>query len=121
MSRITPATGEFAFIRHNTNPTAYTNLNELHLPLAPRINFGQAALIAQTEGIKVATVIVADDCALPEGKGITGGEYMSSRTETHRMIKTCLHAPPTHDPCPVTSQAAALPAPCSCTLCPGML
>ena len=38
-----------------------------------RLNFGMAVEIAKQEGIDVKMVIVADDCALPLGKGITGG------------------------------------------------
>mmetsp|Transcript_17901 Transcript_17901/g.35349 ORF Transcript_17901/g.35349 Transcript_17901/m.35349 type:complete len:607 (+) Transcript_17901:51-1871(+) len=50
-----------------------------------RINFGQAALLAQAEGIKVATVVVADDCALPEGKGITGGRGVAGTVFVHKV------------------------------------
>jgi len=57
-----------------------------------RINFGQAALIAQTEGIKVATVIVADDCALPEGKGITGGRGVAGTVLVHKVAGAAARA-----------------------------
>ena len=38
-----------------------------------RLNFGMAMEKAKSEGFKVMMVIVGDDSALPEGKGITGG------------------------------------------------
>lgn len=37
-----------------------------------RLNFGLAAEQAKSEGYKVETVIVGDDCALPPPRGITG-------------------------------------------------
>ena len=50
-----------------------------------RINFGQAALMAQSEGIAVETVVVADDCALPPGKGITGGRGVAGTVLVHKI------------------------------------
>lgn len=49
-----------------------------------RINFGQAALRAQAEGINVEMVVVADDCALPEGKGVTGGRGVAGTVFVHK-------------------------------------
>ncbi len=50
-----------------------------------RINFGQAALMAQAEGIAVEMVVVADDCALEEGKGITGGRGVAGTILVHKV------------------------------------
>lgn len=50
-----------------------------------RINFGQAALMAKSElGIAVEMVVVADDSALPEGKGITGGRGVAGTVFVHK-------------------------------------
>ncbi|KAK1314765.1 putative 3,4-dihydroxy-2-butanone kinase [Acorus calamus] len=37
-----------------------------------RLNFGLAAEQAKSEGYKIETVVVGDDCALPPARGITG-------------------------------------------------
>lgn len=51
-----------------------------------RINFGQAALMAQAElGVPVEMVCVADDSALPEGKGITGGRGVAGTVFVHKI------------------------------------
>mmetsp|Transcript_4640 Transcript_4640/g.5542 ORF Transcript_4640/g.5542 Transcript_4640/m.5542 type:complete len:588 (-) Transcript_4640:619-2382(-) len=50
-----------------------------------RINFGQAALQARAEGIIVEMVVVADDCALPEGKGVTGGRGVAGTVFVHKV------------------------------------
>lgn len=50
-----------------------------------RLNFGMALEIARQEGIKCAMVIVADDCALPEGKGITGGRGVAGTLFVHKI------------------------------------
>ena len=50
-----------------------------------RLNFGMAAEIAKQEGIDVKMVIVADDCALPLGKGITGGRGLSGSVYVHKV------------------------------------
>lgn len=50
-----------------------------------RLNFGMAAEIAKQEGIDVKMVIVADDCALPLGKGITGGRGLSGTVYVHKV------------------------------------
>mmetsp|Transcript_23426 Transcript_23426/g.39185 ORF Transcript_23426/g.39185 Transcript_23426/m.39185 type:complete len:636 (+) Transcript_23426:38-1945(+) len=49
-----------------------------------RLNFGMAAEIAKQEGIEVMMVIVADDCALPLGKGITGGRGIAGTVLVHK-------------------------------------
>ena len=46
-----------------------------------RLNFGMAAEKAGQEGIRVQTVVVADDCALPRSKGITGARGVAVRQE----------------------------------------
>ena len=45
----------------------------------------QAALMARAEGICVETVVVADDCALPEGKGVTGGRGVAGTVLVHKV------------------------------------
>jgi dihydroxyacetone kinase len=50
-----------------------------------RINFGTAAEMAKQEGIPVEMVIVADDCALPLGKGITGGRGLAGTVFVHKI------------------------------------
>lgn len=49
-----------------------------------RINFGVAAEKAKAEGIPVEMVIVADDCALPLSKGITGGRGVAGTVFVHK-------------------------------------
>jgi hypothetical protein len=34
---------------------------------------------------QVATVVVADDCALPEGKGVTGGRGVAGTVFVHKV------------------------------------
>lgn len=51
-----------------------------------RINFGQAALMARADlGVPVEMVVVADDSALPEGKGITGGRGVAGTVFVHKV------------------------------------
>ena len=50
-----------------------------------RLNFGMAAEMAKQEGILVEMVIVADDCALPLGKGITGGRGLAGTVFVHKI------------------------------------
>jgi dihydroxyacetone kinase len=50
-----------------------------------RLNFGMALEKAKAEGFKVAMVVVADDCALPEGKGITGGRGVAGTVFVHKI------------------------------------
>lgn len=50
-----------------------------------RLNFGMAAEMAKQEGIQVEMVIVADDCALPLGKGITGGRGLAGTVFVHKI------------------------------------
>jgi len=50
-----------------------------------RLNFGMAAEKAKLEGIKVKMVIVADDCALQKGKGITGGRGIAGTVLVHKV------------------------------------
>lgn len=54
-----------------------------------RLNFGMAAEMAKQEGIKVEMVIVADDCALPLGKGITGGRGLAGTIFVHKIAGAC--------------------------------
>lgn len=50
-----------------------------------RLNFGMAAELAKQEGIAVETIIVADDVALPIGKGITGGRGIAGTVFVHKV------------------------------------
>jgi dihydroxyacetone kinase len=50
-----------------------------------RLNFGMAIERARLQGIKVMMVIVADDCALPIGKGITGGRGVAGTVFVHKI------------------------------------
>jgi len=67
------------------SPSVSTILSALHVCSGPmgvllivknytgdRLNFGMAMERARQSGIECKMVIVEDDCALPEGKGITG-------------------------------------------------
>jgi len=50
-----------------------------------RLNFGMASEIAKQEGVDVMMVIVADDCALPVDKGITGGRGIAGTVLVHKI------------------------------------
>ncbi len=50
-----------------------------------RINFGLAQEKALAEGIAVKMTVVEDDCALPEGRGITGGRGVAGTVLVHKV------------------------------------
>ncbi|RZC02370.1 putative 3,4-dihydroxy-2-butanone kinase isoform D [Glycine soja] len=50
-----------------------------------RLNFGLAAEIAKSEGYKVETVIVGDDCALPPPRGIAGRRGLAGTILVHKV------------------------------------
>jgi triose/dihydroxyacetone kinase / FAD-AMP lyase (cyclizing) len=50
-----------------------------------RLNFGMAVERANEEGIDAAMVIVADDCALPRTKGITGARGVAGTVLVHKI------------------------------------
>lgn len=50
-----------------------------------RLNFGMAMEKAKQEKIDVRMVIVDDDCALPVGKGITGGRGVAGTVFVHKL------------------------------------
>jgi dihydroxyacetone kinase len=50
-----------------------------------RLNFGMAMEIARKEGIKCLMVVVDDDCALKQGKGITGGRGIAGTIFVHKV------------------------------------
>ncbi|ESQ30694.1 hypothetical protein EUTSA_v10011337mg [Eutrema salsugineum] len=50
-----------------------------------RLNFGLAAEQAKTEGFKVETVIVGDDCALPPPRGIAGRRGLAGTILVHEV------------------------------------
>jgi triose/dihydroxyacetone kinase / FAD-AMP lyase (cyclizing) len=50
-----------------------------------RLNFGMAVERANQEGIRAAMVVVADDCALPRTKGITGARGVAGTVLVHKI------------------------------------
>lgn len=50
-----------------------------------KLNFGMAMEKARQEKINVKMVIVDDDCALPVGKGITGGRGVAGTVFVHKI------------------------------------
>jgi len=50
-----------------------------------RLNFGMAMEKARSEGLRVEMVVVGDDSALPEGKGITGGRGIAGTCFVHKI------------------------------------
>jgi dihydroxyacetone kinase len=50
-----------------------------------RLNFGMAAEKANQEGIPTQMVVVADDCALPRAKGITGSRGVAGTVLVHKI------------------------------------
>lgn len=50
-----------------------------------RLNFGMALEKAVAEGLSVKMVVVADDCALEDGKGITGGRGIAGTVFVHKI------------------------------------
>ena len=50
-----------------------------------KLNFGMALEKANSEGLHVKMVVVADDCALPIGKGITGGRGIAGTVFVHKI------------------------------------
>ncbi|OIW21498.1 hypothetical protein TanjilG_05147 [Lupinus angustifolius] len=50
-----------------------------------RLNFGLAAEQAKSEGYKVETVIVGDDCALPPPRGIAGRRGLAGTVLVHKV------------------------------------
>eukprot|EP00808_Paulinella_micropora_P006436 g20578.t1 len=50
-----------------------------------RLNFGIAAEQARGLGVDVSMVVVADDCALPKQKGITGGRGIAGTVLVHKL------------------------------------
>lgn len=50
-----------------------------------RLNFGMAVERANEEGIDASMVVVADDCALPRTKGITGARGVAGTVLVHKI------------------------------------
>lgn len=50
-----------------------------------RLNFGLACEMANQEGIPCRMVVVADDCALPRTKGITGARGVAGTVLVHKI------------------------------------
>lgn len=50
-----------------------------------RLNFGMACEMANQEGIPCRMVVVADDCALPRAKGITGARGVAGTVLVHKI------------------------------------
>ncbi|XP_072971719.1 putative 3,4-dihydroxy-2-butanone kinase [Typha angustifolia] len=85
-----PATSILAAIRAVTGPkgcllivTNYTG---------DRLNFGLAAEQAKSEGYKVETVIVGDDCALPPPRGIAGRRGLAGTILVHKVAGAAAEA-----------------------------
>ena len=58
-----------------------------------RLNFGMAVEKANLEGTgKAAMVVVADDCALPRTKGITGARGVAGTVLVHKVAGTAAAA-----------------------------
>jgi len=51
------------------------------------LNFGLAAEQAKSEGYKVETVIVGDDCALPPPRGIAGRRGLTGTILVHKIAR----------------------------------
>eukprot|EP00934_Nitzschia_sp_Nitz4_P007566 Nitzschia sp. Nitz4//scaffold2_size372955//29228//31018//NITZ4_000360-RA/size372955-exonerate_protein2genome-gene-0.235-mRNA-1//1//CDS//3329546587//7556//frame0 len=50
-----------------------------------RLNFGLACEMANQEGIPCRMVVVADDCALPRQKGVTGARGLAGTVLVHKV------------------------------------
>jgi len=50
-----------------------------------RLNFGQAAEMAKSQGIAVETVIVGDDCAIPRSKSKSGRRGLAGTLFVHKI------------------------------------
>lgn len=50
-----------------------------------RLNFGMAVERANEEGIDASMIVVADDCALPRTKGITGARGVAGTVLVHKI------------------------------------
>lgn len=57
-----------------------------------RINFRLAAEQARAEGIPVEMVVVADDCALPDNKGVTGRRGIAGTALVHKIAGAAAEA-----------------------------
>ena len=65
-----------------------------------RLNFGVAAERANLQyGIPVRTVVVADDCALPRQKGITGARGLAGTVLVHKIVGAAAAAGRSLDEC----------------------
>jgi dihydroxyacetone kinase len=53
-----------------------------------RLNFGLAAEQAKSEGYKVETVIVGEDCALPPPRGIAGRRGLAGTVLVHKVLSS---------------------------------
>lgn len=57
-----------------------------------RLNFGLAAAIARAEGLKVATVLVDDDVAIPAGKSRAGARGLAGTVLVHKVAGAAAEA-----------------------------
>jgi len=62
-----------------------------------RLNFGMACEMANQEGIPCRMVVVADDCALPRTKGITGARGVAGTVLVHKIAGAAAKAGKTLD------------------------
>ena len=63
---------------------------------------------AKAEGISVRMIIVEDDCAMPEGKGITGGRGVAGTVLVHKVAGAAAAAGLSLDQVFLETQAAAV-------------
>ena len=72
-----------------------------------RLNFGMALEKARNEGYSVKMVVVADDCALEVGKGITGGRGIAGTVFVHKVAGATAAAGQTLEDVALAAQSAA--------------
>eukprot|EP00041_Stephanoeca_diplocostata_P019279 m.413150 g.413150 ORF g.413150 m.413150 type:complete len:520 (-) comp21263_c0_seq5:497-2056(-) len=75
-----------------------------------RLNFGVALEQARSEGLAVRMVVVADDCALPRDKGITGRRGVAGTVFVHKVAGAAAEAGLSLEEvyCEATATAAAV-------------
>ncbi|XP_058108430.1 putative 3,4-dihydroxy-2-butanone kinase isoform X2 [Magnolia sinica] len=66
-------------VEHMTRFLLYQNYT------GDRLNFGLAAEQAKSEGYKIETVIVGDDCALPPPRGVAGRRGLAGTILVHKV------------------------------------
>uniref|UniRef100_A0A0C9S0W2 TSA: Wollemia nobilis Ref_Wollemi_Transcript_28615_2644 transcribed RNA sequence n=1 Tax=Wollemia nobilis TaxID=56998 RepID=A0A0C9S0W2_9CONI len=85
-----PANSILAGIRAVTGPQGCLLIVKNYT--GDRLNFGLAAEQAKSEGYKVETVIVGDDCALPPPRGIAGRRGLAGTILVHKVAGAAAEA-----------------------------